>query len=116
MNTPVKVAVIGAGFMGSMHASIFAQSPGAELVAVVDQNLDLARAAAGKHPGCRAYRSHDELLASEQLDLISICTPDNLHRDAAIAAAAKGVHLFIEKPIASTIEDGEAIVAAAEKA
>lgn len=116
MNTPVKVAVIGAGFMGSMHASIFAQSPGAELVAVVDQNLDLAHAAAGKHPGCRAYRSHDELLASEQLDLISICTPDNLHRDAAIAAAAKGVHLFIEKPIASTIEDGEAIVAAAEKA
>lgn len=116
MNTSVKVAVIGAGFMGSMHASIFAQSPGAELVAVVDQNPDLAHAIAAKHPGCRAYRSHDELLAAEALDLISICTPDNLHRDAALAATAKGVHLFIEKPIASTMEDGEAIVTAADKA
>ncbi len=116
MSTSVKVAVIGAGFMGSMHASIFAQSPGAKLVAVVDQNLDLAQTIAAKHPGCRAYGSHDELLAAETLDLISICTPDNLHRDAALAAAAKGVHLFIEKPIASTMEDGEAITAAADKA
>lgn len=116
MSTSVKVAVIGAGFMGSMHASIFAQSPGAELVAVVDQTLDLARTIAARHPGCRAYRSHDELLAAETLNLISICTPDNLHREAALAAAAKGVHLFIEKPIASTMEDGEAITAAADKA
>jgi predicted dehydrogenase len=116
MSTSIKVAVIGAGFMGSMHASIFAQAPGAELVAVVDQNLDLAHAIATKYPGCRAYRSHDELLAAVTLDLISICTPDNLHRDAALAAAAKGVHLFIEKPIASTMEDGEAITAASDKA
>lgn len=116
MSAPLKIAVIGAGFMGSMHASIFAQSPGSQLVAVADQNLDLAQAVAAKHPGASAYRSHDELLAAEKPDLISICTPDNLHRPAALAAAAKGVHLFIEKPIASTIEDGEAIVAAADKA
>ena len=116
MSTPLKIAVIGAGFMGSMHASIFAQAPGAQLVAIADQNIDLARSVAAKHPGCRVYRSHDELLAAETLDLLSICTPDNLHRESALAAAAKGVHLFIEKPIASTMEDGEAIVAAADKA
>lgn len=116
MSKPLKIAVIGAGFMGSMHASIFAQSPGAELVAIADQNPDLARAVADRHNGCRAYRSHDELLSALTPDLISICTPDNLHREAALAAAAKGVDLFIEKPIASSIEDGEAIVAAADKA
>jgi len=116
MSSPLKIAVIGAGFMGSMHASIFAQSPGAELIAIADQNLDLARTVAGKHNGCQAYRSHEELLGALTPDLISICTPDNLHREAALAAAMKGVHLFIEKPIASTIDDGEAIVAAADKA
>ena len=47
---------------------------------------------------------------------MSICTPDHLHREPAIAAAQRGVNLFVEKPIASTLDDGEAIVAACELA
>lgn len=113
----VKVAVIGAGFMGSMHASIFASDPRAELVAVVDRDTARGKALAdsiGK--GVRVYASHEELLAAETLDLVSICTPDHLHLEPALAIAAKGVNLFIEKPIASTIEDGRRIVEACKAA
>lgn len=116
MSSETKIAVIGAGFMGSMHAAIFARAPGARLVAVVDRNLDLARSVAAHHPDCRAYATCDELLAAETLDLVSICTPDYLHRDVAIAVARKGIDIFVEKPIASTLEDAEAMVAAAEEA
>ncbi|MCV3767854.1 Gfo/Idh/MocA family protein [Rhizobium sp. TRM95796] len=113
----VKVAVIGAGFMGSMHASIFASDPRAELVAVVDRDTARGKTLAdsiGK--GVRVYASHEELLAAETLDLVSICTPDHLHLEPALAIAAKGVNLFIEKPIASTIEDGRRIVEACNAA
>jgi predicted dehydrogenase len=111
-----KVAVIGTGFMGSMHAAIFARELRAELVAVVDKNFDLARSVAARFPGAKAYASHDELIAAERLDLVSICTPDHLHLEPALAIAEKGINLFIEKPIASRLEEGEAIVEAVRKA
>jgi predicted dehydrogenase len=111
-----KVAVIGTGFMGSMHAAIFARELRAELVAVVDKNFDLARSVAARFPGAKAYASHDELIAAERLDLVSICTPDHLHLEPALAIAEKGINLFIEKPIAARLEEAEAIVEAARKA
>jgi len=111
MSKKFRVAVIGAGFMGSMHAQIFANEPRAELVAIVDQNLERATAVANElGKGVKAYASHVDLLAAEELDLVSICTPDHLHLEPALAIAAKGVNLFVEKPIASTIEDGQKIV------
>ena len=117
MSNKSKVAVIGAGFMGSMHASIFAGDPRADLVAVVDSDLARATALAGQlGGGVKAYTSHQELLAAEELDLVSICTPDHLHLQPALDIAAKGVNLFIEKPIASTIEDGQKIVDACKAA
>lgn len=102
--------------MGSMHASIFASTPGCELAAVVDPNTELASKLAQACGGAKVCGSHEELLANEKLDLVSICTPDNLHRAPAEAVAAAGVNLFIEKPIASTVEDAEAIIAATRKA
>ncbi len=111
-----RIAVIGAGFMGSMHASIFARLKGCELAAIVDPNTALAESVAAKVGGCAVYASHEALLEKERLDLISICTPDNLHLAPAIAAAERGVNLFIEKPIASTIDEARAIVAACEAA
>ncbi|MBY2921189.1 Gfo/Idh/MocA family oxidoreductase [Rhizobium leguminosarum] len=117
MTRKFRVAVIGAGFMGSMHASIFAHEPRAELVAVVDSDIGRAAALAGELRGnVKAYSSHLELLAAEELDLVSICTPDHLHLDPALAIAAKGINLFVEKPIASTMEDAAKIVAACKAA
>ena len=111
-----RIAVIGAGFMGSMHARIFARLKGCELAAIVDPNTTLAERVANELGGCAVYASHGELLEREKLDLISICTPDDLHLGPALAAAAEGVNLFIEKPIASTVEDARTIVTACEKA
>ncbi|MET3899590.1 putative dehydrogenase [Devosia sp. UYZn731] len=117
MTTQFRVAVIGAGFMGSMHASIFAREPRAKLVAIVDFNIELARSVAAKlGPDVKAYASHEDLLANEELDLVSICTPDHLHLQPALDIAAKGINLFVEKPIASTIEDGHKIVDACKAA
>ncbi|MBY5599599.1 Gfo/Idh/MocA family oxidoreductase [Rhizobium leguminosarum] len=117
MTRKFRVAVIGAGFMGSMHASIFANEPRAELVAVVDSDIGRAAALAGELRGnVKPYSSHQELLAAEELDLVSICTPDHLHLDPALAIAAKGINLFVEKPIASTMEDAAKIVAACKAA
>ncbi len=116
MSDSRRIAVIGAGFMGSMHASIFARLRGCELAAIVDPNTDLAGSVASKHGGCAVYGSHEELLERERLDLVSICTPDNLHRKPALAAAEKGVNLFIEKPIASSLDEARAIVEACEAA
>ena len=108
--------MIGIGFMGSMHAAIFARELRAELVAVVDKNFDLARSVAARFPGTKAYASQDKLIAAERLDLVSICTHEPLHLEPALAIAEKGINLFIEKPIASRLEEGEAIVAAVRKA
>lgn len=117
MSRKFRIAVIGAGFMGSMHAQIFANEPRAELVAVVDQNIDRATAVAEElGSNVKAYASHVELLAAEELDLVSICTPDHLHLEPALAIAAKGINLFVEKPIASTIEDAQKIVDACKAA
>jgi len=117
MTTQFRVAVIGAGFMGSMHASIFSREPRAKLVAIVDFNIELARSVAAKlGADVKAYATHEDLLAAEELDLVSICTPDHLHLQPALDIAAKGINLFVEKPIASTIEDGQKIVDACKAA
>lgn len=117
MTKKFRVAVIGAGFMGSMHASIFANEPRAQLVAIVDRDVSRATVVAKElGAGTKAYSSHTELLASEELDLVSICTPDHLHLAPALAIAAKGINLFVEKPIASTMEDAAKIVAACKSA
>ncbi|ANT52990.1 Gfo/Idh/MocA family protein [Mesorhizobium amorphae] len=112
-----RVAVIGAGFMGSMHAGIFANMVGSELAAIVDPNRVLAEAVAAKAPGCKIYDSHQALLSTERdLDLVSICTPDNLHLAPAAAVAEAGISIFVEKPISSKVEDAKAIIAACEAA
>ncbi|MBZ9996160.1 Gfo/Idh/MocA family protein [Mesorhizobium sp. BH1-1-4] len=112
-----RVAVIGAGFMGSMHAAIFTDMVGCELAAIVDPNLELASAVAAKAPGCKVYPGHEALLAGERdLDLVSICTPDNLHLAPAVAVARAGINIFVEKPISSTVEDARAIIAACDEA
>lgn len=117
MSRKFRIAVIGAGFMGSMHAQIFSKEPRAELVAVVDQNIERAKTlASALGVNVKAYSSHQDLLASEELDLVSICTPDHLHLEPALAIAAKGINLFVEKPIASTLEDAQKIVDACKAA
>jgi predicted dehydrogenase len=110
----LRVGVVGVGVMGSNHARVFAGLPGTELVAVADpdrkQTEPVARAL-----NCAAVATVEELL-NLKLDAITIAAPTHLHRDIALAAIARGVHVLVEKPIASTVEEGNEIIDAARRA
>jgi UDP-N-acetylglucosamine 3-dehydrogenase len=112
---PVRVAVVGAGVMGDRHARIFAGLPDVELVAVCDVREGVAREL-GARTGAQAYTDYRELLRRDDLDAVSVCTPDGLHREPCELAIRAGRHVLVEKPIATTTADAEAIAEAAAKA
>jgi UDP-N-acetylglucosamine 3-dehydrogenase len=110
----LRVGVIGAGIMGSNHARVLASIAGAELVGVADpdpQQQELVT----RVLGCRAVGDLDALLGFG-VDAVTIAAPTHLHHDIALACIARGVHVLVEKPIASTVAEGEAIIAAANRA
>ncbi|HHY47481.1 MAG TPA: Gfo/Idh/MocA family oxidoreductase [Firmicutes bacterium] len=105
----VGVGVIGVGYIGQVHAQIYSRLPGARIVGVAD--VDAARAnEVAARLGCKAFADYEELLSQPGLEGVSICTPDALHREPVLAAARHKKHVLLEKPIASTLEDAEAIV------
>jgi len=108
----VRVGVIGAGVWGAMHVRAYAQHASAELVGICD--LDEARAGelAGRFGAAMSTASVDALLA-EGLDAVSIATPDGAHLAPALAAAGAGVHMLIEKPLATSADDCRRIIDAA---
>src|SRR5512140_3170194 len=98
----LRVGVVGVGVMGSNHARVFAGLPGTELVAVADPDAKQADFVA-RTLGCGAVADIDALLALG-VDAITIAAPTHLHRDVALKAISNGVHVLVEKPIASTVE------------
>jgi predicted dehydrogenase len=112
---PVRVAVIGAGHMGERHARIYAGLPDVELVAVCDVREGAAREL-GARVGARAWTDYRALLGRDDLDAVSVCTPDGLHREPCELALRAGRHVLVEKPIATTVADAVAIADAAARA
>ncbi len=110
----LRIAVLGAGILGSRHARVFAEQEEAELVAVIDPSRDRAAAVAERH-GARAFGDLREVWDAVPFDALAIATPDHLHRAPAVAALDRGRHVLIEKPLATTRDDVEAIVAASER-
>ncbi len=112
----VGFALIGAGVFGERHAQAYSRHHAVDFVAVCDLNADRAQAIAAKY-GARSWTTdYRELLANPDVCAVSIATPDHLHRDVAVACAEAGKHLLVEKPLATTVEDAEAIVEAARRA
>jgi len=108
----LRAGVIGLGAMGLNHARVYDELPGVELVAVADTSPDRLDAVA-----CPAtYDDYRRMLAGERLDLVSVCVPTLLHHDVALAAIDSGVAVLVEKPIAATLDEGQAIARAAERA
>jgi predicted dehydrogenase len=112
---PIRVAVIGAGYMGERHARIYAGLPDVELVAVCDIREGAARDLAAR-TGASAYSDFGALLRRDDLDAVSVCTPDGLHREPSELAMLGGRHVLVEKPIATTLADAGAMVEAAARA
>ena len=110
----VRVGVVGVGVMGSNHARVLAEFPGVVLAGVADADRKQAHSV-GSTLGCPALGSIEELL-ERGVDAVSIAAPTHLHRDIALACIARGVHVLVEKPIASTVAEGEEIITAARHA
>jgi UDP-N-acetylglucosamine 3-dehydrogenase len=111
---PLRVGVVGVGVMGSNHARVFVGLPGTELVGVADPDRKQAEFVA-RTLGCAAVTNVEELLDRE-VDAITIAAPTHLHRDIALTCIARGVHVMVEKPIASSVDEGREITGAARRA
>jgi len=109
----LRLGFVGAGWIARDHVAALTKFEGVELAAVCD--LQRTRAEHLAPPGTRVYERWEDLLERERLDALWVCTPPLAHREPAVAALEQGVHVFLEKPIARTREDAEAIVATAER-
>lgn len=108
----IRTAVIGVGYLGRFHAQKYAQVPGSRLVAVVDANADAARKVAAEL-GVRAETDYRAIL--DEVDAVSVAVPTPLHHAVGCAALQKGVHVLIEKPIATTVAEASELVALAHR-
>jgi predicted dehydrogenase len=110
----LRLGIIGLG-IGIRHASSFAQVPEAELVAMADPapaRLTVPPEEFCAHYGAKYYRDGMEMIEREALDAVSICTNPGLHRQQVEAAARRGLHVLLEKPMAGTAEDCAAMIEA----
>lgn len=110
-----EIALVGCGFMGSMHAQVYSQLPGARLAAVVDPRLAAVREKlAALRLSVPVYTTLAEMLARHPgVDAVDICTPSDLHERDAILALDAGKHLFCEKPLALSLEAADRVLAKA---
>lgn len=112
-----KVAILGAGFITDIHMESYHRFiPEAEVVAVYARKLDKAKVFAAKYHIPKWYDNIDKLLAESGCEVVDICLPNYLHADATLKAAAAGKHIIIEKPLAITLEEADAMIAACKKA
>jgi predicted dehydrogenase len=112
----IDVAIVGAGFMGQTHAGAWSAMAGRARVVVVSSR---SHERAARVAALCGAESTDDLygpLERPHVDVVDICLPTPQHREAAERAFAAGKHVLLEKPIALTLEDAEAIVAAGERA
>lgn len=107
---PLRTAVIGVGYLGRFHAQKYAQLAGSKLVAVVDADLAAAQRVATEL-GVRAESDYRSIL--DEVDAVSIVVPTPLHHAIGRAVLEKGVHVLMEKPIATTIDEARELVALA---
>lgn len=110
------LGIVGAGFIGKIHARAIAATEGARLAAVCDQNEAAAQELCAQYPGAKAVRSYDELLALPSVSAVMLGVPNDLHAPYALQAFAAGKHVFVEKPMATTVALAEQMAEAARKA
>ncbi len=108
----LRTAVVGVGYLGRFHAQKYAAHPASDLVAVVDADPHRAETVASEL-GCKALTDPGELPGL--VDAVSIVTPTRLHHSMAIPLLHAGIHLLVEKPMTTTLEEADALIEAAEE-
>ena len=105
----LRVGLIGCGFMGTMHANCYKNMEGVTLAAVADIRKDKAEEIAAGTDAV-IYAEGMDMIQNAELDIIDICLPTYLHAEHALAAMDKVKYLFIEKPVALTMEEGDKLL------
>ena len=111
----VRTAIIGCGKVSDMHAEALKNTPEAQFVAVYSRSPEKAKQYGEKY-GVRGFCDIREMIASAGVEAVIVCTPHPAHRDAAVMAAEAGAHVLVEKPLASTLQDCDEMLAAAKRA
>ncbi|GEN54714.1 Gfo/Idh/MocA family protein [Halobacillus faecis] len=113
--TQLKIAVIGCGSIAqNRHLPEYVANKNVEVTAVCDIVEERAREVAQVH-GATLYTDYEELLKKEEVDAVSVCLPNYLHAPVSIAALNAGAHVLCEKPMATSKEEAEEMIQAAEK-
>jgi predicted dehydrogenase len=108
----LRVGVIGVGYFGRFHAAKYAALARCDLVAVVDIDPERAQAAADSYGGT-PYTRMDDML--HLVDAVSVATPTSTHFEVASTCLERGVHVLLEKPMTSTLEQADALIALAQE-
>ncbi len=115
MGPRLRVAFIGAGRIADLHALGYREAPDAELYAVCDADPEVAARRAQEWGAARHGTDYRELLADPKVDAVEVLTPHHLHEEMSVAALAAGKHVSLQKPMARTLDEADAIVAAAAR-
>lgn len=113
----INIAILGAGAIARTHAEAFSDHPEyCKIVAVCNRHTDKAeKVIAEKGLDAKAYESLDAAMADVRIDAVSICLPPAVHAETAIMAAEKGLHVLVEKPMANSLAECDAMIEAAER-
>jgi len=109
----VRLGLIGLGLMGSPHARVLKKVPECDLVAASD--VDEKQKEVADEVGAKFYRRYEEMIEKEKLQGVVIATPNHLHTPIGITCAQKGLHLFVEKPIAQSVSEADRLIEAAKE-
>ena len=110
----LKAAVIGVGSMGRNHARVYREIENVELVAVADTSATTAAKVGGSY-AVPFYTDFEAMLDERKPDLVSLAVPTGLHVEVGAQLIERGIHVLVEKPIASTVEQGEKLIALAKQ-
>jgi UDP-N-acetyl-2-amino-2-deoxyglucuronate dehydrogenase len=110
----LRTAIVGCGKVGHLHAKALSRLPESVLVAACSRNLQRAKQFAAQY-NVEAYCDVEEMIAKSGAEALTICTPHPQHAGPAVKAASAGVHVLIEKPLASSLADCDAIINAGKK-
>jgi len=114
MAEQLKTAIVGCGKVADMHAAALVNLKESHFTAVCDMDKERSDKLAANY-GVKGYTDVAEMVSKEKIDVVNICTPHPIHREPTVAALEAGANVLIEKPLASSLEDCDAMLESSKK-